>query len=113
MADCIFCKIANGEIPSEKLYENEHVLAFADLSPKAPVHILVIPKRHIQSAAQLSEQDGPLLGQMFEAAAKVAEQQGLAQGYRLVINTGEHGGQTVPHLHIHILGGRQMEWPPG
>lgn len=113
MADCIFCKIANGEIPSEKLYENEHVLAFADLSPKAPVHILVIPKRHIQSAAQLSAQDGPLLGQMFEAAAKVAEQQGLAQGYRLVINTGEHGGQTVPHLHIHILGGRQMEWPPG
>lgn len=113
MADCIFCKIANGEIPSEKLYENEHVLAFADLSPKAPVHILVIPKRHIQSAAQLSEQDGPLLGQMFEAAAKVAEQQGLAQGYRLVINTGENGGQTVPHLHIHILGGRQMEWPPG
>ena len=113
MADCIFCKIAAGEIPSKKAYEDDQILAFYDLDPQAPVHILIIPKEHISSANELTEENGPLLGHIFAAAAKLAKELGLEKGYRIVNNCGEDGGQTVRHLHFHLLGGRSMEWPPG
>ena len=111
--DCIFCKIAAGTIPSKKIFEDDQLLAFFDIDPKAPTHILVIPKKHIASLAQAEAGDAPLLGHLLEAAADIAREQGLAQGYRVVISTGPHGGQTVDHLHVHLLGGRQMHWPPG
>jgi histidine triad (HIT) family protein len=111
--DCLFCKIAAGTIPVTRLYEDEQVVAFPDINPQAPVHALVIPKRHIASLAQTSSGDAALLGHLLNAAAEVARLQGLANGYRIVINTGADGGQTVEHLHLHLLGGRHMEWPPG
>ena len=113
MADCIFCKIAAGEIPSKKAYEDDQILAFYDLDPQAPVHILIIPKEHISSANELTEENGPLLGHIFATGAKLAKELGLEKGYRIVNNCGEDGGQTVRHLHFHLLGGRSMEWPPG
>jgi len=111
--DCLFCKIASGTIPVTRLYEDEHVLAFPDIHPQAPVHVLVIPKQHYASLGQTSPSDAPLLGQLLAAANVVAQQQGLENGFRVVINTGEDGGQTVSHLHLHILGKRHMAWPPG
>ncbi len=111
--DCIFCKIVAGEIPSNKVFENEHVVAFHDLDPQAPVHILIIPKQHIASAQQINAQNSAVLGQIFEAAAQIAAQQGLQNGFRIVNNCGADGGQTVQHLHFHLLGGRSMQWPPG
>ena len=114
MTDCIFCRIAQGDIPSDRVYEDDDVLAFADLSPQAPVHVLIIPKRHIQSAQALTEADTRLLGKLFTAARRIAEDKGLSEnGYRIVTNVGADGGQSVPHLHLHLLGGRTMEWPPG
>jgi histidine triad (HIT) family protein len=112
-SDCLFCKIAAGTIPITRLYEDEQVMAFADIHPQAPVHILVIPKRHIGSLAQTQAEDEPLLGGLMAAAVEIARQQGLGGGYRLVVNTGADGGQTVEHLHVHLLGGRHMGWPPG
>jgi histidine triad (HIT) family protein len=111
--DCIFCKIADGTIPATRLYEDDDTLAFPDLNPQAPTHILVIPKRHIASLADATPTDQPLLGHLLSAAAEVARQQGLENGYRIVINTGPDGGQTVSHLHLHVLGNRAMRWPPG
>lgn len=111
--DCIFCKIVAGDIPAKKIREDDQLIAFFDIEPKAPTHILVIPKKHIASLADAQADDAPLLGHLLEAAADIARQQGLAQGYRVVISTGPHGGQTVDHLHVHLLGGRQMHWPPG
>ncbi len=113
--DCIFCKIAAGEIPARKLYEDEHALAFADINPQAPVHTLIIPKRHIGSLAELdsTDADKALIGHLHLVANQLARQQKLASGYRITINTGPDGGQTVDHLHLHLLGGRQMHWPPG
>ena len=111
--DCLFCKIAAGTIPVTRLYEDEQVLAFPDINPQAPVHVLLIPKQHIASLAQTTKEDAALLGHLLAAAAEVAQQQGLVNGYRLVINTGPDGGQTVDHLHVHLLGGRPMHWPPG
>lgn len=112
--DCIFCKIAAGEIPAAKVYDDEQVLAFHDINPQAPVHILVIPKRHIESLAAANADDAPLLGHLLSAAAQVARQAGLAErGYRLVCNVGQDGGMAVYHLHAHVLGGRRMAWPPG
>ncbi len=114
MEDCLFCKIADGRIPSKKAYEDDEVLAFYDIDPQAPVHVLVIPKRHIQSADALTEADGRTLMAMFAAAKRVAHALGVAQsGYRLVTNIGEAAGQSVPHLHLHLLGGRSLQWPPG
>ncbi len=114
MSDCIFCKIANGEIPTTTVYENELVRAFRDVEPQAPTHVLVVPKRHVQSVSQLTQQDGDLMLAMLEAIQAVVKSEGLEEaGYRLVANTGEEGGQSVPHLHVHVLGGRQMKWPPG
>lgn len=113
--DCIFCKIATGEIPAKKLYEDDRVVAFADIDPKAPVHTLIIPKQHIGSLAEVgaSEEEKILVGHLHSIANHLARQQNLAKGYRIVINIGPEGGQTVDHLHLHLLGGRQMHWPPG
>jgi histidine triad (HIT) family protein len=112
--DCLFCKIVRGEIPSTTVHEDDIVLAFRDIAPRSPTHILVIPKRHIASAADLTEEDGPLLGRLFAATAAIARQEGIVDdGYRLVSNVGRWGGQTVDHLHIHLMGGRAFQWPPG
>lgn len=112
MNDCIFCKIAEGEIPTEFVYNDEKVMAFRDINPQAPVHILVIPKQHYASAAAV--EDPAVLGELVNRAVKIARSLGLEdKGYRIVINTGEHGGQTVPHLHLHLLAGRNLGWPPG
>ncbi|MBE7182071.1 MAG: histidine triad nucleotide-binding protein [Terriglobus roseus] len=111
--DCLFCKIVSGAIPAKRLHETEDVLAFADINPQAPVHVLVIPKRHIRSHAHALPEDAGLLGRLFSEAGEIARAQHLDQGYRLVVNTGVDGGQTVDHLHVHILGGRPMGWPPG
>jgi|ERR1700733_3036349 histidine triad (HIT) family protein len=112
-SDCLFCKIASDVIPVTRLYENDHVLAFPDINPQAPVHLLIIPKQHFASLAHTSPTEAELLSELFQAANKVAQQQHLDNGFRLVINTGPDGGQTVDHLHLHLLGGRQMHWPPG
>ena len=110
--DCIFCKIANGEIPTEKVFENQKVIAFRDLNPQAPTHILVIPKKHFESSSHV--EDESIFGDLVGSAVKIAKDLGLDQnGYRMVINTGEQGGQTVPHLHLHLLAGRNLGWPPG
>lgn len=111
MTHCLFCKIINKEIPSNILYENDFALAFNDINPQAPVHILLIPKKHFDSIAEVN--DEVLLGKLMILAAKIAGDQNLENGYRIVINKGSDGGQTVFHLHIHILGGRQLSWPPG
>lgn len=112
MSNCLFCKIANGEIPSNKVYEDAVCLAFRDIDPQAPTHFLVIPKAHIASCAQVNEDNAALVGHMFTVIAKVAKEQGL-DSYRVVSNCGEQAGQSVPHLHFHVLGGRDMTWPPG
>ncbi len=111
--DCIFCKLASGAIPVEALFEDDELVAFADLHPQAPVHFLVIPRRHVPSLAHTVREDAPLLGHMLAVIAELAARQGLQGGFRTVINAGAHGGQTVDHLHIHVLGGRAMGWPPG
>ncbi len=109
MADCLFCKIIAGEIPSAKVYEDEKVLAFLDINPMAPVHILVIPKEHIPSLDGVNEENAPLAAHCLAVAAKIAREKGIAQdGYRVVTNIGAASGQTVPHLHFHILGGKQL-----
>ncbi len=111
--DCLFCKIAAGEIPSKKIYEDDKVLAFYDIDPKAPVHFLVIPKQHIPSADYITAENSAIVGHVFEVIAKIAAELKLEKGYRVVNNCGEHGGQTVEHLHFHILAGRSLAWPPG
>ena len=113
-ADCLLCKIAAGSIPAELLHEDDLVVAFRDIAPRAPTHILLIPRRHIASAALLTEADAPLLGRLFGVAADLARSQGIADGgYRLVSNVGRWGGQSVDHLHFHLMGGRAFDWPPG
>ncbi|MEQ8407268.1 MAG: histidine triad nucleotide-binding protein [Gammaproteobacteria bacterium] len=112
--DCLFCKIISGDIPSNKVYSDEHVYAFHDINPAAPTHILVIPRKHLHNVAASEGEDEALLGKLLLAANKIATQEGLEEdGFRYVINTNDNGGQTVYHLHLHILGGRQMTWPPG
>ena len=112
--DCLFCRIAAGSIPSERLHEDDIVVAFRDIAPRAPTHILLIPRRHIASVAELTEADGPLLGRLFGVAADLARKERIADGgYRLVSNVGRWGGQTVDHLHVHLMGGRPFDWPPG
>ena len=113
MDDCLFCKIAAGEIPSNKLFEDDSILAFYDLNPQAPVHFLVIPKAHIDSAACLSEADGALLAHVFATIARLCDELGCEKGYRVVTNVGEDGGQSVKHLHFHVLAKRSLAWPPG
>ena len=107
--DCVFCQIVAGKIPSETLYQDEEVIAFRDINPLAPTHVLIIPKRHIASLAQLTDDEMPLIGHMVRVANQLAREEGVAEsGYRLVISSGEQGGQIVPHLHIHLLGGRRL-----
>lgn len=113
MSDCIFCKIANGEIPSNSVYEDDRILVFYDLDPQAPVHVLMIPKKHIASIDELDDQDLELAGYMLTKVKEVAKKLELENGYRVVINNGKDGLQTVPHLHLHILGKRTLTWPPG
>ncbi len=112
--DCIFCKIAAGEIPADVVHQDDLVVAFRDVNPKAPTHVLIIPRRHIASAAELSGTDSEMLGRFFTVAAQVARDAGVAErGYRLVTNVGAGAGQSVHHLHFHLLGGRSLSWPPG
>ncbi len=113
MSDCIFCMIASKKIPSKIAYEDDRVIAFHDLEPQAPVHVLVIPKKHIDSLDQLSDEDGELVGYLMTKIKTIAKELGLENGYRVVNNCGEDGLQTVLHLHFHLLGKRKMTWPPG
>ena len=110
---CLFCKIMAGEIPSKKVFEDDRAYAFRDINPQAPTHILVVPRKHIGSLTEADGQDQELLGYLHLVAARIAGSEGLSAGFRTVINTGNDGGQTVDHLHIHLLGGRSMHWPPG
>ncbi|MBQ2284931.1 MAG: histidine triad nucleotide-binding protein [Clostridia bacterium] len=112
--DCLFCRIAAGEIPSTKVYEDDMVYAFRDIEPQAPVHVLIIPKQHIASANEINDENCAIVGHIFKVAAEIAKNEGIAEdGYRIVTNIGENGGQTVKHLHYHMLGGRYLQWPPG
>ena len=113
MSDCIFCKIIAGEIPSRKIYEDERCYAFHDIDPKAPVHFLVIPKEHITGANRITEENASLVGHIFAVIAKVAAELDAGDDYRVVTNCGPKAGQTVGHLHFHVLAGRDMTWPPG
>ena len=114
MDDCIFCKIANGDIPADIVYRDEHVVGFRDLTPQAPTHVLIIPKKHIATLNDLLPEDEEIVGRMVGAAREIAMQEGIADaGYRTVFNCNEQGGQTVFHIHLHLLGGRPMRWPPG
>ena len=111
--DCLFCRIVAGEIPARTLYEDDQVLAFHDIGPQAPVHFLVIPKRHIPRLDQLTEDDRSLAGHILYTAQRLAMQEGCAEGFRVVMNCNDLGGQTVHHIHMHVLGQRQLHWPPG
>ena len=114
MTDCIFCKIVSGDIPAEKIFENDHVIGFRDLNPQAPTHVLVIPKKHISTINDIQQEDKGLIGEMFLAAQQIAADEGLSErGYRAVMNCNAEAGQTVFHIHLHLLGGRAMTWPPG
>lgn len=113
MSDCIFCKIISKEIPGNIAYEDDRILAFHDLEPQAPVHVLIVPKKHIASLDDVAQEDAELLGYLMSKVKDIAAGLGLENGYRVVINTGEDGFQTVKHLHIHLLGKRKMTWPPG
>ena len=110
---CLFCKIIEGSIPSTAVYRDDKCYAFADIHPQAPVHVLIVPREHLVSLAEAGEEHPALLGHLLWVGARLAREKGLAKGYRVAINTGEDGGQTVDHLHLHLLGGRPMTWPPG
>src|SRR5262245_14171002 len=113
-SSCVFCKIVAGDIPADVVHASDNVLAFRDLDPKAPVHLLLIPKEHIESAAELHEKHAGMLAEVFSGASHLAKAEGVATtGYRIVTNVGEDGGQSVNHLHFHLMGGRAMSWPPG
>lgn len=114
MQDCIFCKIIKGEIPCQKVYEDDMVLSFKDIEPAAPSHVLIIPKKHISSLNDVTEEDSKIIAHVFMAAKKIVKELGIDKdGYRIVSNCGENGGQSVPHVHFHLLGGRSLQWPPG
>ena len=113
MSDCLFCRIIAGEIPSKKVYEDEHTYAFEDIDPKAPTHVLIIPKKHVVGLKEASATDAELIGRCHLVAADIARQRGIEKGYRTVLNVGPESGQSVFHLHVHLLGGRKLTWPPG
>lgn len=114
MSDCLFCKIRDGEIPADIVYENDDLLAFRDVNPQAPTHVLIIPKKHISTVNDMSSGDEAVMGMLFGAARIIAKQEGVSdEGYRLVVNCNEQAGQTVFHIHMHLLAGRSMTWPPG
>ncbi len=112
MADCLFCKIVAGEIPSTKIYEDDLVYVFADIAPIAPIHYLLIPKKHISGASEINSENSSVVAHIFEVAAKIAAEKGISDGYRIITNCGENAGQTVPHLHFHMLAGVKMGWGP-
>lgn len=111
--DCLFCKIVAGDIPSTKIYENEWAYAFADIDPQAPFHAIIVPKEHLASAAEITAENSHLVAKIFEAVSEIAKQENLAKGFRVVNNCGEEGGQTVGHIHFHLLARRNLQWPPG
>ena len=111
--DCLFCRIVAGEIPSNRVFEDDAVIAFRDINPRAPTHLLVVPRRHVADVQHLTDADGDLLARLFGAVRTLASEAGLESGYRVVTNSGELGGQSVAHIHLHLLGGRPMTWPPG
>ena len=111
--DCLFCRIIRGEIPAKKVYENEQVFAFEDIDPKAPTHVLVVPKRHFAGLKEAHAEDAELIGRCHLAAADIARQRNIENGYRTVLNVGPGAGQSVFHMHVHLLGGRALHWPPG
>jgi histidine triad (HIT) family protein len=114
MSDCLFCGIVEGKIKGDVVYRDDSVVAFKDINPKAPVHILIVPVKHIATLLELEDEDRELVGEMFSVANRLAEQQGISQeGFRVVANCGAHAGQTVFHVHCHLLGGRHFSWPPG
>ncbi len=113
VTSCLFCKIIEGSIPSSTVYEDEQCYAFGDIDPKAPVHVLIVPREHIPSLAEAGAHHPALLGHLLWTAAEIARAKGLSKGYRTVINTGRDGGQSVDHIHVHLLGGRPLSWPPG
>jgi histidine triad (HIT) family protein len=113
MADCLFCRIIRGEVPSKKVHEDEHTFAFEDLNPQGPTHVLVIPKKHIAGLKEATGEDAELVGRCHLVAAQIARDRSIEDGYRTVVNVGPRAGQTVFHLHIHLIGGRSLHWPPG
>jgi histidine triad (HIT) family protein len=113
MNDCLFCKIVRGEIPSKKVYEDENTFAFEDIDPKAPTHVLIIPKKHLSGLKEATTADAEIIGRCHLAAAKIAKDRKIENGYRTVLNVGPRAGQSVFHLHLHLLGGRDLRWPPG
>ena len=113
MTNCLFCKIIAGEIPSTKVYEDDTILAFRDIAPQAPTHVLVVPKVHIQDTDGIDADNAAVIAHIFAVIPQIAKAEGLQKGYRVVTNCGEQAGQTVPHLHFHVLSGRDMTWPPG
>ena len=113
MTDCIFCRVIRGEVPSRKVYEDEHTYAFEDINPQAPTHVLIVPKKHIHGLKEATAEDAELIGRCQLVAADLARQRGIEDGYRTVLNVGPNSGQSVFHLHVHLIGGRVMRWPPG
>jgi histidine triad (HIT) family protein len=113
MPDCLFCRIISGEIPAKKVYEDEHTYAFEDINPQAPTHVLVVPRKHIRGLKETTSEDAELLGRCHLAAAQIARERNIEQGYRTVLNVGPQAGQSVFHLHVHLVGGRNLQWPPG
>ena len=113
MEDCLFCKIVAGQIPSKKVYEDEYTFAFEDIDPKAPTHVLIVPKKHIRGLKEAQESEAEIVGRCHLTAAKIAKERKIEDGYRTVLNVGRKSGQSVFHLHVHLLGGRDLRWPPG
>ena len=113
MEDCLFCKIVEGKIPAKKVYEDEHTFAFEDIDPKAPTHVLVVPKKHLTGLKEATSADADIIGRCHLTAAKIAKDRNIEEGYRTVLNVGPRSGQSVFHLHVHLLGGRDLRWPPG
>lgn len=113
MNDCLFCRIIRGEIPSRKVYEDDHTYAFEDINPQAPTHVLIVPKKHVRGLKEAQHEDAELIGQCHLTAAAIARQRNIEEGYRTVLNIGPQAGQSVFHLHVHLLGGRRLSWPPG
>ena len=113
MSECLFCRIVRGDVPSKKVYEDEHTFAFEDINPQGPTHVLVIPKKHIPGLKEAKAEDAELLGRCQLAAAEIARQRSIENGYRTVLNVGPGAGQSVFHMHVHLIGGRNLQWPPG
>ena len=113
MTDCLFCRIVQGDISAKKVYEDEHIVAFEDINPQAPTHVLVIPRKHVRGLKEAQKEDAELIGRLHLVAAEIGRQRGIEDGYRTVLNVGPKSGQSVFHMHVHLIGGRHLDWPPG